>query len=311
GAWIGAALGGKQASLLQPTKRGAIQLAVAGGMIWLGVQAGTAVLLRPWVPSEPLRVEWRRSAAGHAGFAGRVTSAFVSGSAVPDGSTPSDSELATRLGEGRVHLELGLTSGGITSGWSTVFQLVGSHGPLLAVEAVGTDLAFQPPARAYRLRLRSPTLRLPAALPSRPGMPLQFAAGEQHDTLWATSRIAGVRRQARQTLSPSLGWSLLIPFSYAYGPEVHLLTGLWLAGLLAPIAYWSAHTRGNGYRLTLALALLLLAGLGLIPLVAGYPAVHWSEWLAGGAGLAVGWGAHGAAAYLGDRCDSPSTRESC
>jgi hypothetical protein len=110
-------------------------------------------------------------------------------------------------------------------------------------------------------------------------------------------------------LSPSFGWSLVIPFDYAFGPEAHWLTALWIAALLLPIGYWSA-AAGDKRQLA-ALATLLFAGLGLIPLLLNYPPVHWSEWVAGVAGGGAGWATHHAAAYFGGRCDSPSTRESC
>jgi hypothetical protein len=101
----------------------------------------------------------------------------------------------------------------------------------------------------------------------------------------------------------------VIPFEYAYGSEVHLLTGLWIAGLLLPVAYWAG--RRQGIRPALSLGLLLVAGLGLIPRLTGYPAVHGSEWIAGIAGLSAGWASHRAAAYFGGRCDFPSIKESC
>jgi hypothetical protein len=310
GSLIGTVLARRLPSLLNPTRGQAAGLAFSAGLIWLGIQGGTAFLLQPWVPSEPLRGEWARQRAGRTPFDGKVTSTIVSGVPVTDGSIFSDSELHARLGEGRVHLELDLISGRDLADWSPVFEVLGSHGPILAVEAAGTDLVFGPPARSYSLRLRSPTLRLPQALASRPGSPLQLAAGEREATLWASWTGGGVRQSRSQALSPSLGWSLLVPFNYAYGPEVYLLTALWIAGLLAPIGYWSARAPGGRSR-TSALALLLLTGLGVTPLLAEFPPVHWSEWLAGAVGLGSGWASQHAAAYFGRRCDSPFIKEFC
>ena len=175
--------------------------------------------------------------------------------------------------------------------------------------AVGRDLTFQPPARSYALRLRRPAIRLPRALPASPGGRLELVAGEQRDTLGGAWWAAGVRLERLQPLSPSLGWSLFIPFDYAYGPEVHLLTGLWIMGLLLPLGYWQGRRRTA--RSVFRLGFLLLVGLGLIPMFAGYPAVHWSEWLAGVVGIGAGWASPSAAAYFGGRCDSPFIKESC
>jgi hypothetical protein len=288
GSLIGALLGSRLAGLVNPTPRQAHRLALAGGAAFLALQAGTAFLLRPWVPSEPLRGEWARSLPGRAPFAGKVVSAAVSGSSVVD-AMPVDSQLQARLRR-QIHLELDLVTGPSVPEWSPVFELLGRHGPVLAVAAVGGDLVFQAPARSYALRLRRPAIRLPGALPASAGHGLRLAAGERRDTLWGAWTTAKARGQGTQSLSPSLGWSLLLPFDYAYGSEVHPLTGLWLAGLLLPTAYWAAHRRRA--RQALALGFLLVAGLGLIPLLAGFPAVHWSEWLAGAFGLLAGWGAH-------------------
>jgi hypothetical protein len=309
GSFIGGALGSRLSQLINPTPDQAHRLALVGGVAFLALQAGTAILLRPWVPSEPLRGVWARTLPGRAPFGGTLTSAVVSGSAVPDGFMLADSQVYARLRQGSTHLELDLVSGPDLPEWAPIFELLGRHGRVLAVAAVGRDLTFQPPTRSYALRLRRPAIRLPGALPANAGQRLQLAAGERQDTVWGAWRMAERQSRKLQTLSPSLGWSLLVPFDYAYGPEVHLLTALWIGGLLLPIAYWQGRRRTP--RPVLALGLLLLAGLGLIPMLAGYPAVHWSEWLAGVIGLGAGWASHRAAAYFGGRCDSPSIKESC
>lgn len=308
GSLIGVALGSRLPLLLNPTPEQAHRLAIAGGVVFLALQAGTAILLRPWVPSEPLRGEWARTLPGRAPFRGKVVSAVVSGSLVGDGAMLVDSQLYARLRQGHIQLELGLVSGPDLPEWTPVFELLGRHGPVLAVAAVGRDLTFQPPARSYALRLRRPAIRLPEALPPI-GDRVRLAAGERQDTLWGAWWTAQVRNRRLQLLSPSLGWSLLIPFDYAYGREVHWLTGLWLAGLLLPTAYWQGRRRT--IESVVKLGFFLVAGLGLIPTLTGYPAVHWSEWLAGVAGLAAGWASHCAAANFGGRCDSPSIKESC
>jgi hypothetical protein len=310
GSWIGAALASQGGSLLRPAKTQALRLATAAGLAWLGAQAGTAFLLQPWLPSEPLRGEWARRKPGHPPFDGLVTWAFVSGKSVP-GFWVVDSDLRRRLSQGRIHLELGLVSGRNVPRWSPVFELLGPARQALAVEAVGTDLVFQPPARTSSLRLRGPALRLTGALPDIAGRVLQLAAGERDHTLWATWMRGESQYGVRQALSPSFGWSLLLPFDYAYGAEVHLLTALWLAGLLMPVGYWAHRSAGKRYTRLGTLAALLLTGIGVIPLVSGYPPVHWSEWVAGSVGLGIGWASARGAAYFGGRCDSPSIKESC
>jgi hypothetical protein len=298
GSGLGAALGSRLVYLLNPWPRLAIRLALSAGAVWFALQAGAALLLQPWVPRQPVRGAWGRVLPGRPPFGGRVTSAFVSGSPVPSGFVLPDSQFSGRLEGDAIHIELELVSGSRVADWSPVFELLGSHGPVLAVAALGPDLIFQPPARAYALRLRRPALRLPGALSPSPGTPLRVAAGEEGDTLWGRWSWSETRDQRVRVLSPSWGWSMLVPFDYAYGPEVHLLTAFWIAGWLLPIGYWAARSPVSSYSTTAGLALLLVAGLGLIPTVAGYPPVHWSEWLAGATGLATGWASSRAAAYF-------------
>jgi hypothetical protein len=254
---------------------------------------------------------WRRPVPGRGQFDGMVTSAMLSGIATSPSRLPVDPDLTGGLAKGHIQLELVVVSGRRVPEWVPIFELLGAHGPVLAVHAAGNDLVFQASARAYSLRLRHPALRMVNALSPEPGVPIRLMALETHGCMGAGWTTAGVRRRVSQALSPSFGWSLVMPFSYGYGPEVHLLTGLWLAGLLSPIAYWSARARSHNYRAPAAFALLVVSGLGVIPLLAGYPAVHWSEWLAALAGAVVGSAGHRYATYLEERCDSPSIKESC
>jgi hypothetical protein len=93
-------------------------------------------------------------------------------------------------------------------------------------------------------------------------------------------------------MSPSWGWSYLVPFGYAFGPEVHSLTMLWIGGLLAPIAYWvrrAIHPRRARWHGPLVPVIVVGLGLGVLPVIAHFPPVHWSEWFAAAAGLCAGW----------------------
>jgi VanZ like protein len=310
GAAIGAGLGSRPARFLAAGSRQAARFALLAGLNWLGVQSGTAFLLQPWAPAEPLRGAWARIRPGRTPFDGTVSSALVSRTVVRDGSPPADPGLRDRLTTGEVHLALSLISGRNAPDWSPVFELRARHGTVLGVEGTGKDLVFQAPARSYSLRLRRPMLLIPNALPTEAGKSLQLECGEARGALWATWTAPDGRHHSFQPLTPSLGWSLILPVDYTYRPGVRVLTALWVAGLLFPVGYWSGGS-GRGRAAILWASGLLAVGLGLVPLLGGYPSVHWSEWLAGAGGLGAGWVSHRAAAYLGGRCVSPSIKESC
>ena len=311
GGWVGAVAGTHLNQLLFPTEGQAASLALAGALAWLAVQAGTAVLLRPWAPDAIRGGAWARAIPERIPFDGTVTAATVSGFAIPDGLNPFP-ELAEKVRQGDVRLEVRLLSGSHAAVWSPVFELLGPRGSALSLEAVGRDLVFHPPMQSSRLRLRRPALRLDAALPPTSGVPLLVTTQVSGDTLSAIWRIAeGPIFRSLQVLGPSLGWSLITPIRYAFGPEVRWITGVWIAGWLAVIGYWLAAGKLRPLVAASTVTLLLFTGLALIPGVFGYPVSHWIEWLAGAAGAGIGYAGHHFATYLGKRCDSPSIKESC
>jgi hypothetical protein len=165
------------------------------------------------------------------------------------------------------------------------------------------------PSRGLRFGLRAVTLTLADGLPARAGIPVLLRATERGRTLTLTSVYAGATRSVELSLSPAMGWLLLAPFDMPAGSGVRWLTGLCLAAPLLPLGYWA----GCSGRPTAGLGLLgvvLAAGLAALPMLAGFPPVHWSEWLAGAVGIAGGWALGPLAAYLQRRCASPSDSES-
>ena len=311
GTWLGVMVGSHLNRLLRPTPGQAGILALAAALAWLTVQAATALLLRPWASDVILGGAWARVIPGRTPFDGSVTAAEVSGFAIGNSRKPLP-DLAAKVRQGDVRLEVRLLSGSHAAVWSPVFEVLRPGGSVMSLEAVGEDLAFQPPMRSSRLRLRRPALRLEGALPAEPGMPLKVLAGLDGDTLTARwSSAEGNSFRSVQVLGPSLGWSLITPVPYAFGPEARWITGLWTVGWLAVVTYWLVARRGVPVALGSALALLISAGLALIPLLCGYPVSHWTEWLAGAAGAGIGYAGYQFAAYLGERCDSLSIKEYC
>jgi hypothetical protein len=311
GSWLGAKTGERSVQLLFPNPRIAGALTLIGALAWLAVQTSTAVLLRPWSPSEIRGGAWGRAVPGRVRFDGEVRSAVVSGFSIQDELRPLPG-LARRLRLGDVRLETQLVSGRVRPSWSPVVEVLGSDGSILSLMAVGRDFAFHAPMQSSRLRLRRPGLRLPGALPSEAGVPVRVVARADDDTLKATWSIAeGPVSRSLQVLSPSLGWSLITPVPYAFGPEARWITGLWIAGWLGVVGYWAAARRAAPLSALSRLALLLFTGLVLVPLVTGYSVSQWTEWVAAAAGVGFGYAGHHFAAYFGEGCESLSVKESC
>jgi hypothetical protein len=311
GTWLGAMTGKHLARLLLPSPKEARLLAGTATVAWLSVLAATAVLFQPWAPEAIRGGAWGRVVPGRVPFSGKVTAAALSGRAIPDAVEPIPG-LASVLREGDVELDVSLVSGRPEAAWSPVFEVLGPLGSVLSLDALGSDLAFHPPVQSSRLRLRRPALRLEDALPPYPGVPLRVSARFRGDTLSASRSIAEGRvLESLQVLGPSLGWTLITPFRYALGAEARWITGAWIAGWVAIIAYWSTATRARARALGPTLTLVMVSGLGLVPALFGYSPGHWTEWLASAAGAGIGYAGQHIATYLGQRCDSLSTREFC
>ncbi|HSJ76822.1 MAG TPA: VanZ family protein [Gemmatimonadales bacterium] len=310
GSLVGAMVASYRVQLLRPSKRAGVRLATCWGALWLMIQLAGALLLQPWAPAEELRGVWARRVFGHPRFDGQVLSATLSGVPIPTDSQPVTPEMEQHIQSGRFDLQLRLRSA--QSGkWSSVVEVLGPLGSVVAVEANRGDLAFQPPMRSSLFRLGRPALRIPGALHSPPGTELTLVARDQGSSLQAEWTSSDSSHLVSQALGPSLGWSLLAPFRYTYGRETSLLTMAWLTAWLLPLGYWTRHVSRRPF-LSWGAALLLVAlGLAWVPLLTGYPPAPFSEWLAALLGLTAGAAGSRSTAYFEARCDSLSTRESC
>ena len=310
GSAAGAMVASYRGQLLRPGRGTGIRLASCWGALWLTVQLGSALLLQPWAPAGELRGLWARRVFGHPRFDGQVLSATLSGVPIPTDSQPITPEMAQQVQSGRFDLQLHLRSA--QSGkWSSVVEVLGPRGSVVAVEANRGDLAFQPPMRSSLFRLGRPALRIPGALDAPAGTNLTVVARDQGFALQAEWTSNGSRHLVRQALGPSLGWSLLAPFRYTYGRETSLLTIVWLSAWLVPLGYWTWHVSGRPFLGWGAALLLVALGLGLVPQLTGYSPAPISEWLGALLGLAAGAAGYRSTAYYEARCDSRSTRESC
>jgi VanZ family protein len=305
GGTLGATLARHLDALLRPSAPTARRLAIAWAALWLVVMAVAALAFRPWAPAGPLLVQWARERPPRLPFGGRVTAASLGGVPLPDGRLPAGSELPPPMRAGTTRVRVSVLTGKPPAYWRRIFSLLRDRSAVLGLSQSGHDLVFECPSQAVRLELRPMAIRLDDAFPTDSGVPLHLAAEVERQTVRLASTYGGGRSWTL-ALSPSFGWSLMVPFDYALGPEVHLLTGLWLAGFMFPLGLWWARAGVPVITAVALIAGILVLGLAVLPRLAGYPPVHWSEWAASAAGAALGWACSRRAAYLPNRCDSPS-----
>ncbi len=307
GAAVAAALTPHWLRLLTPDPVLARRLFLAAAALFLGVLVVSALGLRPGV--RPGRL-WSACTA-YSPVTGEWTGTL--GSVVLNGDTlPCDRELAdttairAALGAGRTTLAIDALSGAPTGGRALVYGVGMRRATVFALSQEGSAALFSVPSVSQRLRLFPPTIRLDRAFPSKDGIPIELRAGQQGRRIWISSSYPGQRRYAEMTLSPAFGWSTLIWWRLQPGSRLRQFTALWLGALIFPAAYWGGFMRhpasGRG-----GVAAALGGGLAVLPAITGYPPVHWSEWMGGCLGVALGWALHRLAAYLQSRCGSPST----
>jgi hypothetical protein len=293
GGGLGILLAGRWRGLILPGPAGSRRLAWLGMGAWLALEILSASLLSIAPPKTIYRGEWVPVPPfGFDQFRGEVSRATLNGDLIR-GALPDDGRrVRAELESGGFALEVTATGDG-GSGFAPMVGIFDEKKQeILVVGESGLDLFFRVRMRVSDLGLRNPALRLPGVLPAVPGKRLEIRAGLERGSLFLQLvRDSQVFRR-ELALSPNWGWSFLIPDEYAFGSEVHILTALWIAGLLLPVAYWArrgAATSAEQLRVSALLVALVGLGIVTVPLATRVPAVHWSEWLAAATGLFAGW----------------------
>ena len=311
GGVVGALLADGWRTLLFPAPRLARRLAAVAAAGWLAVLAATAWGLAPSVLEErDAFVEWAPRSPSWPRFHGVVLGATLAGSPIAPGAAPPVGE-GSRAPGGAVRLTAEVLNGNRRPSFAPIVRVAVPGGPdgteeLAALGENGCDLALHVRMRVTDLRFRAPTVTVPAVFPCGDASDgargvaegdRTRLAGELAPDGWMRVGARWGERGAGERavrLSPVMGWSFLLPWSYQFGKKPHRwLDALWLAGLLLPAAYWGA--RGARARpaarlavVAALLALVVAAGLVLVPaawrLAPGGP----TDWLASAVGIAAG-----------------------
>jgi len=168
------------------------------------------------------------------------------------------------------------------------------------------DLVFRVRRGAADALLRTPSVKVDNIFPERPPgsslssdtLGIRIGLESPRLGIQVTSTTGGLIAHEDLHLSPQLGWSLIVPFRYPLASARTLTTALWIAGLLFPLAYWSARgserlkVRGIDGPAMVNLGILvavIVCGLWLLPMLYGLAPGQWWEWIAATAGAGGGW----------------------
>jgi VanZ like protein len=307
---IGASLGGILPRMVAPRPREAAVFLAAGTALLLFLLAASAWLLAPWMPDRPLSSSWAHIAPCFDVFSGGVEAVHLNGAPMPPDGAPADSAaLRRRLAAGSFALEADVISGVPLDYRSWIYMLRVGSDRALTLSQFQRRARIDMPARALRFRMFPPAVTLPGALPERAGVPVRLTANGHDGRVRLTSDYAGRERSVELAISPAYGWIMVLPFDLAAGTGVRWITALGFALAALPLGFWARQT-GRPAAALAWLAPALVLALAVIPAAGGFPPVHWSEWMAGALGAAGGWALRRPAAYLEERCASPSVIES-
>lgn len=303
---LGAAIAARLGRLLLPAPGAARRLSLAGAAVWLGLLVFTAVAMGPWVPAGQVRNYCSAAYPTSEIFTGTARAMALNGVALScDADVPRWPAVRSELRRGSVRVET-VADAGPPAGRRVIHLVRAPAATLVVLAQQGRAAVFQVPTVAQAFELFAPVLRLSRAfLPGAVG-PVELHAEMEGRLLRLSAAHDGGRRAIELPLSPSYGWTLLFARGIEPGIPLRLIAALWLGALILPSAYWAglaSHPIGS----LGVVGTVVIAGLGLLPAVTGFQAVHWSEWLGAGGGIALGWALTRIAAYLQSRCGSPST----
>lgn len=300
GAAVGMLLVSHWRTWLVPNAPGASRLAVIGTALWAAIVVLTAWALRPALPPATYRIEWAAPSTVDPDFPGSIVAAAVNGASLSESPVQWPRPDHAQLRQTPLHLDLTMISWGETGGTVPLVAIVRGEGRQVVLLAQDErELVFRQRLRARNLRFRHPAIELrdvfpsddPAVgdpTPSRPDT-IAIAATVLEHGLQITVESGGQRLNRYLAYSPFMSWGLVADDDSPLVPWFRWATAGWIAVALLPIGYWVARARRRV--LVVWVIGVVVATFIAVPLWFGFPVAHWSEWLAGGAALAAGWGA--------------------
>lgn len=288
GTAVGALLAGSWRAWMVPGSRTARLLAAATALTWLMQVAVTGAAVRPALPTT---VYWGQRAADLAQFdtfPGRLLDARVGAHSLPSHRLSNSAEVRRSLMAGEP-LTAVAEPAGATRGLAPLASIFDDGQQEIAVLGQwNEDLVFRLRSRALSLELRPPAVRLPSAFRAQAGETLTVSGAIRANQFVVEAVAAGRRASRALPLSAQWGWSLLLPFEYAFGPEAPWLSALWVAGWLALLGFWLRGTGIDFGRAAMLSVGLLAVGLLAVPAIFHEPSAF-LEWSGGLLGAGAGW----------------------
>lgn len=301
GGIIGVELALRRRRLLWPLPTAARRLALGWSAAFAGVCAATAWGVRPAFVPRSLWVQWLPLRAGYEPFTGRLLAFDVDGIDLPLGFPPGSLGLDKRLMADSWRATATIDRDSLTARRSVIVRISEEFTQPFALEQRNWDLTCLQKTRSAELRFRSPRITLRDALRLSSGTHpdiVRLRCIHRDGALVASVESSAEAREEVVPLSPSLGWTLLSPFSIPIDARTWWIGALWLMALVFPIGYWWLSATHQTSRSSTGLQSSLVIGAGVLagatsglliaPLLAGTAVGAWWEWCAVVAGIACG-----------------------
>ncbi|MEP7324901.1 MAG: VanZ family protein, partial [Gemmatimonadota bacterium] len=289
GIWLAPGL----SRLVFPSPVVALRLAAGGIILWLLQQTFAAWALERRPTDSVYYGQWAPELAQFDRFTGTVSRVTLNGLPLGSGRFAESDVVRGELARPSFEVNVGARSGTLTERTAPIFSIFDDHQrEILLLGASRRDLVFHLRTRLDGLRLRSPSIVLPGAIPENPDQPLAIRVKYDGAVYHLDARDPRAEVAGNVRVSASWGWSFVLPFAHNFGPGTPWLTMLWLAGFWVPIGYWAGRSGGRASVWWTIIALTFLIGLAGVPAGFGLQIGATSEWAAALIGALAGWAFH-------------------
>lgn len=286
---------------LAASRKRAGWLTAIWGAIWLLIQIASSYSFSPSFPVAQYYGKTARELGTRAMFHGRVDSARIGSIPIRDGALTDSRSIRQLLMDGApivVHVSLSEP----TPNFASVVRVADDKERAIAsLSEEGDRLVFSVRMGAAGLRLREPAFGIPAVFTGvgpradSAAETLVMSARFNDGTVQLSAQNGSAHRELEISPRASQAWTVLVPFHghLESGGMESGATFLWTSVLLIPLGFWAASLarhleRAPAYGLVGALALLMAAGLTLVPAKFGLSGATPLDWIAAVCGIGLG-----------------------
>jgi hypothetical protein len=286
---------------LAPSRKRAAWLSAIWGAVWLLIQIISSYAFVPSLSQSPYDGHVAHQRGGMAMFHGEVDTAKIGTIPISDGALADSRAIRQLLINGAPIVAVVRLIEPTTNFASLVAVADHKQQLITSVAEQGDQLVFGIRTGASRLRLRQPAFAMPGVFAAAPppadsaGERLVVSARLNDGTVQLTAETPS--GHVERSLSPraELAWTVVLPHQWLVDGRVveRVITFLWTCVLLIPLGYWAAtlmrwSTGVTAFAFMAVLAVLLGAGLIVVPVSFGLKGATLLAWIAAVSGLGTG-----------------------